>query len=112
MSDQLDRFYRHREYVRCRTFGHAWDDIPVTESHQDGYSWWLRCVNCTTERHDVIDRRYGYLLHRQYVYPDHYSLAGEMLPTRDEFRLRLIDIAQRLSDRRERKREPAHAAAS
>lgn len=103
----LQSFMRHREYVRCRTFGHSWDDIPVTEPHPDGHSFWLRCVVCTMVRRDVFDRRYGYLLHRQYDAPDGYSLAGEDVPTRDEFRLRLFDIAQTLSERRERRKATA-----
>lgn len=103
-STALDRFYQHREYVRCRTFGHSWDDIPVTESHPDGHSFWLRCVHCATLRKDVFDRRYGELLHRVYEYPDHYQLAGDEVPSRSEFRLRLFDIAQSLADRRGRSR--------
>jgi hypothetical protein len=99
----LERFFTHASYVRCRTFGHSWDDIPVTEPHPDGHSFWLRCVNCTMVRKDVFDRRYGELLHRQYEQPPDYSLAMDETPTRNDFRLRLFDIAQSLSDRRSRR---------
>jgi len=52
----------------------------------------------------VFDRRYGYLLHRTYDVPLGYSLAGEdYVPSRDEFRLRLFEIANTLADRRERR---------
>lgn len=95
-----DRLSKHSSYVRCRTFGHSWDDIPVTEPHEDGPSFWLRCVNCHMVRRDVFDARYGYLLHRAYDQPEGYSLAGEEIPTRDEFRLRLFTIGQDLADRR------------
>ena len=98
-----EQLMQRAEYVRCRTLLHAWDEIPVTEPHPDGPSIWLRCVRCTSQRHDVFDSYNGELLHRQYIYPDDYSLAGdEYLPTRAEFRLRLFDIAQTLSDRRKR----------
>jgi hypothetical protein len=100
-ADPLARFYRHRDYVHCRTFGHAWEEIPVTEPHPDGHSFWLRCVHCTMTRKDVFDRYYGELLHRQYEQPIDYSLAGEEVPTRAEFRLKLFDLAQSLADRRE-----------
>lgn len=99
-AEHLSAFMKKRDYVRCRTFGHSWDDIPVTESHPDGHSFWLRCVHCATVRKDVFDRRYGELLLRQYDYPDGYRLAEDELPTRAEFRLRLFDLAQGLADRR------------
>jgi hypothetical protein len=96
----LDWFTRHQDFLRCRTFGHSWDDIPVTESDPDGHSFWLRCVNCATVRRDVFDRHYGHLLRRKYDYPDDYQLAADDVPSRDEFRLRLFNIAQDLQDRR------------
>lgn len=99
----LNSFYRHREYVQCRTFGHAWDDIPVTEPHPDGHSFWLRCTRCGTMRRDVFDRRWGGLVHRKYDYPDNYRLTSEVLPSRDEFRLKLFDITNQLADRRSRR---------
>lgn len=99
-ANALDRFYRHRTFVRCRTFGHSWDDIPVTEPHPDGHQFWLRCVNCTTVRKDVFHRVYGHLLHRHYIHPDDYKLARDETPTRDEFRLRLFTIATDLAERR------------
>ena len=96
----LENFYRHQDFVRCRTFGHAWEDIPVTETHVDGYSFWLRCVHCTGERHDVIDRRYGEVLHRSYHMPMGYALAIDEVPTRADFRLRLMSVAENLADAR------------
>lgn len=110
MADEqsaLDVFWRHREYVQCRTYGHAWEEIPVTESHIDGESLWLRCVRCATERHDVFDRRYGHIVHRGYDYPDAYRMSSDEMPSRDEFRLRLFTLANDLADRRSKRRAKA-----
>lgn len=97
---QLERIYRHREFVTCRTFGHAWDSIPVTEPDPDGPQFWLRCTRCTTLRRDVIDQRYGSLIRRKYDYPDDYQMKGEDVPTRDDFRLRLLTLAEDMAERR------------
>jgi hypothetical protein len=100
----LDAFMQHREYVRCRTFGHSWDDIPVTETDPDGPQFWLRCVNCHSVRRDTFHRMTGELIRRKYDYPDHYQLSGDEVPTRDEFRLQLFTIVSDLQDRRAAKR--------
>lgn len=103
-ADALERLFRHREFVVCRTFGHAWDSIPVTEPDPDGPQFWLRCERCTTLRKDTIDQRYGSLIRRKYDYPDDYKIESEYTPTRDDFRLKLLSIASDLSDRRAKKR--------
>jgi len=97
----IDRLYNHTEFVRCRTFGHAWDEVPVMEPDTYGRpQFWLRCTRCTAERHDVVNPSSGWLEGRTYLYPEEYSLAGEDVPTRDEFRLKLLTIAADLADRR------------
>lgn len=66
------------EYLKCRGFLHAWEEfIPVGKRKQlfgDRVS--LRCVTCTTERHDIYDT-YGVIQAREYVYPDDYP-GGEV----------------------------------
>ena len=106
MGDALARFMEHREYVRCRTLGHAWDDIPVpaNEAIPGEAQIWLRCVHCGTVRKDRIGARTGYLAGRSYEYPEDYALAGDEIPTRDEWRLTLLDVAGQLADRRERRK--------
>lgn len=98
----LDTFYRNQQFVRCRTFGHAWEDIPATP-HPDGHAFWLRCVHCGGERHDVIDRRYGELVARRYDMPDGYGMSADEIPTRAEFRLRLMSVSDHLAERRTRR---------
>jgi hypothetical protein len=49
----------------------------------------LRCVRCTTERHDVIDAL-GDLSQREYHYPDDYRLAKDETPSRQAMRLDLL----------------------
>jgi len=104
MTTTLDRVYAHTEYVRCRTFGHAWEEVPVMEGDAWGRpQFWLRCVRCSTERHDVIDAGSGSLEGRAYQYPEEYRLGRDEMPTRDDFRLRLLSIAADLADRREQR---------
>jgi hypothetical protein len=92
------------EYERCRTWGHAWEDfVPFGKRPQGwGMRFSLRCIRCTTERHDLIDTL-GQLSSRQYVYPDDYSLAKDETPTRAELRLDLLR-KMRGSDIRKRRK--------
>lgn len=62
-------------YVRCRTLGHSWDAIPVTEPPSYGVAIDLRCEHCATVRRDVVSRSTAALLSRRYSYPDHYRDA-------------------------------------
>jgi hypothetical protein len=109
MGDALNQFMQHREFVRCRTLGHAWDDVPVpsNEVMPGEAQIWLRCIHCHTIRKDRIGVRTGYLAGRSYDYPPDYQLSGEDLPTRDEWRLTLLDIAEQLADRRSRRNSTA-----
>lgn len=90
------------EYERCRVFGHAWEDfIPAGKRPPGwGHRFSLRCIRCTTERHDVIDAL-GDLSERQYVYPDDYRMAADETPTRQSLRL---DLLARTHGRRARLR--------
>lgn len=85
----------HAEYLRCRTWGHAWEEfIPHGTRPHWGELFTLRCTRCTTERHDTINAL-GALGQRRYVYPEDYSLAKDETPTRDQFRLELAGVLQR-----------------
>jgi hypothetical protein len=79
------------EYEKCRVWGHAWEDFIPMGKRQPGWGnrFSLRCVRCTTERHDVIDAL-GDLSQRTYEYPEDYKLAKDETPTRGQLRLELL----------------------
>lgn len=76
-------------YLLCRTFGHLWDEFMPHGMRKAsfGYRISLRCVRCTTERHDLIDVR-GEVGQREYRYPDDYSLPSGV--KRPELRVELV----------------------
>jgi hypothetical protein len=85
-------------YIRCRTLGHAWDDVePTAEEIQDadlmwhGYSLLATCCSrCYMRRMDIVTTG-GALRTRRYNYPVGYLIAkGEHRPKRIEFRKQLI----------------------
>lgn len=82
------------DFLTCRTLGHAWDPIPAdAPSKRGGDPWWLRCVRCSTERHDDLNWMTGELVGRSYVYPDGYAIdqdEWEVAPTRQDFRRMLL----------------------
>src|SRR3954469_23361855 len=82
-------------YLRCRTLGHAWFDIPASKPGAlGGDPMWLRCERCGAERHDSISFSTGDLLGRRYQYQDGYQGAFndqfEAAPTRADFRRMLL----------------------
>lgn len=88
-------------FVRCRTFGHAWDDVNPTEAEQDDHNLLFgsdiplivtECHRCGMRRHDVVGLQ-GNLVQRRYEYPTGYLLPkGEHRPKRDAFRLQLLAL--------------------
>jgi len=80
--------------VRCRTYGHAWDEFAPVGMDDPAYGWRLslRCIRCTTERHDVIDT-IGAVSERRYIHPDGYDLATgtDHRLTRPEYRQMLYE---------------------
>lgn len=74
----------------CRTIGHAWDEIGSGDPNQ----WWLRCVRCSTERHDEVSWMTGELIGRRYVYQVEYRNAFvddfDVTPTRQDYRRMLF----------------------
>jgi hypothetical protein len=79
-------------FVRCRTYNHAWDEFNPIDLEAPSYGWRLslRCIRCTTERHDTIAYRSGQILSRRYIYPDGYQNKGEDRPTKEVFREELF----------------------
>jgi hypothetical protein len=97
--------------IRCRTYGHAWDEFTATDMGPPTGGLWrlsLRCVRCTTERHDIIDI-HGGVTARRYIYPEGYrDVLGPERMSREEYRMALYN---RLSKRR-RPRKEANASAA
>ena len=61
-----------REFLRCRTIGHAWEVVPHDYVPSFGTAVSLRCTSCATWRHDIFSRLSGELIQRWYDYSDHY----------------------------------------
>jgi hypothetical protein len=78
--------------LRCRVYGHAWDEFYPDNLGTPFYGWRLslRCGRCTTERHDLIDS-IGRVSSRRYIYPEEYAIEAEEKPTRDQLRLAMFD---------------------
>lgn len=64
--------------VRCHSYGHSWDEFVPVDLYPPTYGWRLslRCLRCTTERHDTIAFNTGKVMGRRYIYPDGYSQKG------------------------------------
>lgn len=78
------------EYIKCRAWGHEWEEVNPTRKSRFGFLFSLRCVRCGTTRNDIFDIN-GVLQHREYVYPDGYQ-SNEGRWTIEELRL---EIARR-----------------
>jgi hypothetical protein len=86
-----DRVGLDQAMLRCRTYGHAWDEfypnnlgLPIY-----GFRLSLRCARCTTERHDIIDHT-GHVGQRRYIYAADYQMQRDELPSREQLRLNLF----------------------
>jgi len=77
--------------LRCRTYGHAWDEFYPSNLGVPIFGWRLslRCTRCTAERHDLIDS-IGSVGGRRYIYPDGYQLKRDETPSREEMRMSLF----------------------
>lgn len=71
------------EFVQCRDFGHAWGwnsewgpMVVPQEGFPNVISRKLRCLRCSTERTDFIDRTTGFVSTRHYRHPDGYLHKG------------------------------------
>jgi hypothetical protein len=79
-------------FVRCRTYGHAWEEWFPADLGPPRYGWRLslRCTRCTTERHDEIGRN-GDVEGRRYIYVDGYRPpTGTEAISRPEYREQLF----------------------
>ena len=81
------------EFVKCRTLGHAWFDVPDDARWNSRRVWRyrlvLRCERCGMQRYDCIDA-FGNVGQRHYDAPEGYSYARDETPTRSEFRLMML----------------------
>lgn len=79
-----------KAYVRCRSYGHAWDEFAPIDLSAPVYGWRLslRCLRCSTERHDNIDFK-GRIMGRRYLYAEGYQQKGFI--ERPVFREALFD---------------------
>jgi hypothetical protein len=86
--------------LRCRTYGHAWDEFFPDNLGVPMFGWRLslRCARCYSERHDIIDRN-GAVGQRRYIYADDYHVARDETPTREQMRLSLFDSVRAQLDK-------------
>lgn len=79
-------------FIRCRTYSHAWDEFSPIDLDPPAYGWRLslRCIRCSTERHDMISYGTGQMLSRRYIYVEGYQTQGEDRPTKEVFREELF----------------------
>ena len=82
------------DFLACRTYSHAWDRFSPIGMDAPHYGWRLslRCLRCTSERHDVISYRTGVVETRRYIYAEGYEMqgVGEDKPTKEQFREELF----------------------
>jgi hypothetical protein len=78
--------------LQCRTYGHAWEEFFPVDMGTPMYGWRLslRCMRCTSERHDTIDVL-GRINGRRYVYVEGYQMARDERPDRDTLRKDLYE---------------------
>lgn len=81
-------------FLQCRTYNHAWDRFNPIDLDAPWYGWRLslRCMRCSTERHDNIAYGTGEVMGRRYIYAEGYQYAGEKdeRPSKEEFREELF----------------------
>jgi hypothetical protein len=78
-------------FIRCRSYNHSWDEFFPIDLEEPWYGWRLslRCIRCSTERHDTIDFK-GQVMSRRYIYPEGYQQKGEDKMDRTVFREELF----------------------
>lgn len=63
------------DYLKCRSWGHMWDDYRPLGRDRGDYVLTLRCDRCATERVDTLDSA-GDVIRRNYEYPEDYKISG------------------------------------
>src|SRR5215467_5155752 len=102
MTDLTTREYDRTQFTRCNTYGHSWFEYDNSDwTPLFGTPLVLRCERCSTERRDVIGAA-GQIIQRHYFYPDGYKYGRGERPTRQEFRLMLLQ--QKISEARAARR--------
>lgn len=75
-------------YSKCRSFGHAWDEVESDTKPLHGFYLRMRCMRCPTEKHAVVNV-FGELESKwAYDYPEDY--ADQDGWTRSQWRLQYI----------------------
>lgn len=97
-----------RDFSTCKRLGHAMDDLggPPLDvmsrmlSKPGMWDVWVRCLRCTTVRHDYVSVT-GTIYARQYHYPNGYRWEGAPgeAPTRADWRLERIKELRSLGQR-------------
>ena len=101
------------DFIRCRVFGHKWDDYDSGWTPLWGDPITVICDRCTSERRDTIGTN-DRLIQRHYEYAAGYKEAAESAfgigkPTHAEMRRWLIDdrIAANRKQRTSRRKSTA-----
>ena len=86
------------EFVRCRTIGHAWDEIPpVMGAWKDTggmAAMTLRCLRCGSMRHDLVSMSTGTVYGRKYDYEAGYTVGRDERLTKQQYRLVMMRRAK------------------
>lgn len=88
-------------YSSCRLLGHAWHEVPSDWTPEPGgVPMTVRCERCDMERRDTVGRHTGEVVSRHYTYPTgyqfHHDDDGDVLPSRQDFRMLWINDAIRV----------------
>jgi hypothetical protein len=75
-------------FVKCKTFGHWWDEMALDRNSMFIYTEAMFCPRCTTKRYFGLDAFFN-VINRQYVYPEGYKLAEKA--NRNELRKELAN---------------------
>lgn len=78
-----------QRYATCRALGHAWDLIEDDNRFSDA-NVVLGCRRCPSRRYDTV-KSDGSVSKRRYYYPPGYKYPRNQSPTRDQFRLILLE---------------------
>jgi hypothetical protein len=86
------------EFVKCRTVGHTWDEIPddglgqqLFKGSKSTQMVVFRCTTCTMRRYEVWSLVTGDLVDRRYFTPEGYRLAKGSGANRRVMRKEYID---------------------
>jgi len=92
MDSDVDMLLREYDdkHLRCRTYGHAWQDGETDETPFFGVYLVIDCLRCRMQRRDIVDLT-GKVASRSYSKVEGYRLPGV---GRQEFRAELVKRQQ------------------